>query len=84
MRAAQELDGKVVFGFIGRGHLTRLSWNADTLSQTELKLADKAASVCPVGSIIKKRVGYAVPVGERLYDHQPIGSDIEAKRPSAK
>jgi len=80
VRAAQELDGKAVFGFLGRGHLTRLSWNADTLSATELKLLDKASSACPVGCIIKKRVGFAVPVGARLYDHQPIGADVDAKR----
>jgi len=27
---------------------------------------------------VRKRVGYAIPVGQRKYDHQPIGSDIEA------
>ncbi|HOW19462.1 MAG TPA: NADP oxidoreductase, partial [Phycisphaerae bacterium] len=32
---------------------------------------------CPVGSIIRKRVGYATPIGQRLYDRKPIGSDIE-------
>jgi [NiFe] hydrogenase diaphorase moiety small subunit len=84
VRAAVELDHKVVFGFLGRGHTTRLSFNGDTLSATELKAVDKAADSCPVGAILKKRVGYAVPVGQRLYDQKPIGSDIEAKRPSAK
>ncbi|MGC4116629.1 MAG: 2Fe-2S iron-sulfur cluster-binding protein [Myxococcales bacterium] len=83
VRAAQELDGKTVFGFLGRGKDTRLSWNADTLSATELKALDKAASACPVGCIIKKRVGFAVPVGARLYDHKPIGAEVDAKR-SAK
>jgi [NiFe] hydrogenase diaphorase moiety small subunit len=28
--------------------------------------------VCPVGAILKKRVGFAVPIGERIYDHDPI------------
>jgi len=32
-----------------------------------------------VGAILRKRVGFKIPVGERLYDHQPIGSDIECK-----
>ncbi|MBI5543432.1 MAG: (2Fe-2S)-binding protein [Deltaproteobacteria bacterium] len=84
VRAAKELDGKTVFGFLGRGNQTRLAFNGDTLSATELKAADKAASICPVGCIIKKRVGFAVPVGQRKYDFKPIGSDIEAKRSSAK
>jgi [NiFe] hydrogenase diaphorase moiety small subunit len=35
--------------------------------------------VCPVGAILKKRVGFAIPVGKRLYDTEPIGSDIEKK-----
>jgi [NiFe] hydrogenase diaphorase moiety small subunit len=84
VRSSIELDHKVVFGFVGRGSQTRLAFNGDTLSETELKLVDKAAANCPVGAIIKKRVGYAVPVGQRKYDHQPIGSDIEAKRPASK
>jgi len=82
-RAAIELDGKTVFGFLGRGHQTRLAVNADSLGATELKALDKAASACPVGCILKKRVGFAVPVGERLYDHQPIGAEVDARRPVA-
>ena len=26
---------------------------------------------------MKKRVGYPVPVGQRHYDHEPIGSELE-------
>jgi hypothetical protein len=29
-------------------------------------------------------VGFAVPVGERLYDKEPIGTDIESKIKSEK
>ena len=32
---------------------------------------------CPVGSILKKEVGFAVPIGRRKYDAAPIGSDVE-------
>ena len=35
-------------------------------------VADKAAQVCPVGVILKKRDGFAVPIGERTYDKAPI------------
>ena len=41
--------------------------------------ADKALDICPVGALLKKRVGYAVPVGQRLYDKNPIGSEIESR-----
>ena len=42
------------------------------LGDTNLAVSDKAAEVCPVGAIIKKRHGFAVPIGERLYDHKTI------------
>jgi hypothetical protein len=28
---------------------------------------------------MKKRVGFATPVGRRKYDNTPIGSDIESR-----
>jgi len=80
-RASRDLDGKNVFQFVGRGAKKRIWINAEAkLKDTNLDVTDKAVELCPVGAILKKRQGYAVPVGQRLYDHQPIGSDIEAKR----
>ncbi len=79
VRASRDVDGKHVFDFVGRGPHKRIAVNAAArLAETDLKVADKAVEVCPVGAILKKRVGYAVPVGQRQYDQQPIGSDIEA------
>jgi [NiFe] hydrogenase diaphorase moiety small subunit len=84
VRASKELDGKNVFQFVGRGIHKRIAVNADAkLSQTDLSGADEAVTSCPVGAILRKGVGYSVPVGERLYDKKPIGSDIEARRSSA-
>jgi [NiFe] hydrogenase diaphorase moiety small subunit len=78
VRASQELDGKNVFQFVGRGVEKRVAVNSEEgLKGTDADVVDKAISVCPVGAILKKRVGYAVPVGQRLYDHQPIGSASE-------
>jgi [NiFe] hydrogenase diaphorase moiety small subunit len=85
IRASRLVDGKSVFGFEGRGIRMRL--NVDTkgrLDDTALAAADKAAHVCPVGSIVIKRTGYMTPYGSRHYDQAPIGSDIEAKRPGGK
>ena len=39
--------------------------------------AHGAMDRCPVGSILKKEVGFAVPIGRRKFDQAPIGSDIE-------
>ena len=86
VRATREQDGKGVFGFVDRGAHKRVAADAAAgLGGTDLKVADKAAEACPVGAILKKRVGYAVPIGRRPFDHQPIGSDIEAgTAPAAK
>jgi [NiFe] hydrogenase diaphorase moiety small subunit len=78
VRASRDLDGKRVFQFVGRGAHKKIGVNAEArLADTDMDVADKAAEICPVGAIIKKRTGYRVPVGQRLYDHEPIGSDIE-------
>jgi [NiFe] hydrogenase diaphorase moiety small subunit len=81
VRASRDLDGKHVFGFVGRGPDKRLAVNSETrLKATDLDITDEAVGICPVGALLKKRVGYQVPIGKRLYDHEPIGSDIEARR----
>jgi len=78
VRASRDVDGKSVFGFEGRGINKRIVVNADhNLSETQLAAADRAAEICPVGSIVVKRTGYKIPYGQRLYDVEPIGSDIE-------
>lgn len=81
VRASRDLDGKHVFDFVDRGPHKRVAVNAEArLADTNLDASDKATEVCPVGAILRKRVGYAVPIGKRLYDEKPIGSDIEAAK----
>jgi [NiFe] hydrogenase diaphorase moiety small subunit len=81
IRASQEQDGKHVFQFIGRGAHKRLGVNAASgAGGTNLSATDKAAESCPVGCIVKKRVGFAVPIGQRMYDQKPIGSEIESRK----
>jgi [NiFe] hydrogenase diaphorase moiety small subunit len=78
VRASRDLDGKNVFQFVGRGKNRRIAVNSDArLADTNVDVSDKAIDVCPVGAILRKRVGYTVPVGKRTYDKQPIGSDVE-------
>jgi [NiFe] hydrogenase diaphorase moiety small subunit len=79
VRASRDLDGKQVFSFVGRGPHKKIAVNAAArLADTDVDAADKAVALCPVGAILRKRVGYAVPIGQRLYDHQPIGSQPAA------
>jgi [NiFe] hydrogenase diaphorase moiety small subunit len=78
VRGSRDLDGKTVFEFVGRGAHKQICVDAQAgLSETKLALADKAVDLCPVGCILKKRTGYAQPIGERAYDHEPIGTEIE-------
>ncbi len=78
VRASRDLDGKNVFEFVGRGPGRRIAVNARAkLKDTNMDISDAAVDACPVGAIMKKGKGFAVPVGERLYDHKPIGSEIE-------
>jgi [NiFe] hydrogenase diaphorase moiety small subunit len=80
VRASRDVDGKHVFDFVGRGPHKHIAVDAEArLADTALAAGDKAVEACPVGCLLKKRTAYQVPVGQRLYDHEPIGSDIEAK-----
>ena len=79
VRVSQELDQKNVFQFVERGFRKRLKVNGEELAKTDLRVTDEVVASCPVGALMKKRVGYAVPVGQRLYDARPIGADVEMK-----
>ncbi|MHC4441096.1 MAG: 2Fe-2S iron-sulfur cluster-binding protein [Planctomycetota bacterium] len=82
IRASRDVDRKNVFQFLGRGPHKKLGVNAQTdLADTNVQTDDKAIDVCPVGSILRKGAGYTIPIGKRLYDLKPIGSDIEDKQP---
>ncbi|WP_200344482.1 2Fe-2S iron-sulfur cluster-binding protein [Halochromatium glycolicum] len=82
VRASRDLDGKRVFAVSGRGIDSRLIVDAPTgrLGDSRLAVTDRAAHVCPVGALMPRqragdpddRRGYRVPIGERLYDREPI------------
>lgn len=74
VRASRDVDGKNVFVIRGRGIQRHLVINSPTgkLGDSSFDKNDKAAHVCPVGAILKRELGYNKPIGERLYDRQPI------------
>jgi [NiFe] hydrogenase diaphorase moiety small subunit len=76
IRASAEVDGKNVFALSGRGIRKHLIVNAESgrLADTDIALGDKAMHVCPVGVILPKRHGFAVPIGQRKYDASPISA----------
>ena len=82
VRASEDIDGKHAFGFLGRGLDKRIGVGANQqLGTTQVNARDKAIEVCPVGCLMKKRIGFAIPIGQRRYDHDPIGSDVESEQP---
>ncbi len=85
IRASAEVDGKNVFALAGRGIGKHLIVNAESgkLGDTDFALTDKAAQVCPVGVILAKRQGFAVPIGQRRFDAAPISAHVDEFRPVA-
>ena len=83
VQASRDVDGKHVFALGGRGILGRkimVNSESGRLGDTNFTADDRAASICPVGVILKKRVGFAVPIGSRTYDKAPISQvDVEGK-----
>ena len=80
VRASREVDGKNVFAIGGHGIQTRLLVNSDSgqLGDTDMALADRAASICPVGVILPKRRGFVIPIGQRRFDLAPISEQVRA------
>ena len=74
VRASRDKDGKSIFALTNRGIHKHLVVNAESgrLGDTDFAIDDMAANICPVGVILHKRVGFAVPIGERTYDEKPI------------
>ena len=79
VRASRDLDKKEVFGFVGRGPHKRIAVSSGArLRDTDADVTDQALDACPVGALLRKREGFVVPVGRRLYDTTPIGGVPQA------
>ena len=83
VRASHDVDGKNVFAIGGRGISSRLLVNSEsgTLADTDMTLQDRAATICPVGVILPKRRGFAIPIGQRRFDLQPVSGPGPGERP---
>jgi [NiFe] hydrogenase diaphorase moiety small subunit len=83
VRASHEVDGKSVFALSGRGLDKHLIVNSPSgrLGDSDIAATDKAASVCPVGAILRKDTGFEVPIGRRRFDLSPISAQALADAP---
>lgn len=70
VRASDELDGKQVFAIAGHGLGARLVVNSPSgqLGDSAIAASDQAVAICPVGALLPKRRGFAVPIGQRAFD----------------
>ena len=79
VRASREVDGKAIFAIGGHGIGTHLLVNSESgqLGDTDMALGDRAASICPVGVILPKRRGFAVPIGQRRFDLELVSQQVQ-------
>jgi len=55
------------FSISGRDADARIEIDAELANKTPPEQVREAVDICPVGTIIEKRVGYDDPIGRRLY-----------------
>jgi [NiFe] hydrogenase diaphorase moiety small subunit len=76
VRGIATADGKHVFGLVKRGNKTIIDIDGELAAGLSEEQAKKAMDQCPVGAILRKEVGFTVPIGKRKYDSKPIGSSL--------
>ena len=77
IRGIKDKKGRNLFALKKRGIKGEVVLDAKLAANISDDLAQKAMDICPVGSIIYKEVGYKVPIGERKFDKNPIGYEVE-------
>jgi len=77
VRGITTADGRHIFGLVSRGDRTAIKADPELAAQMSEDQAKKAMEYCPVGAILKKEVGFSVPIGQRKFDSKPIGSDVQ-------
>ncbi len=77
MKTIKTEKGERYFAFSKRGADLEVIIDKELANNMTDEIAQMAMDNCPVGSIIKKEVGFSSPIGTRKYDKKPIGSDID-------
>jgi [NiFe] hydrogenase diaphorase moiety small subunit len=80
VRGVKTTDGKAVFGSVKRSGKKKIAFDRDLAAGLSADAAKKAMDQCPVGALLKKEIGFTVPIGKRKFDQKPIGSEFEDKR----
>jgi len=77
VRGIRAKDGRKVFAAQDRTGRVTIDADRDLAARLSDTEARRAMDICPVGAILRKEVGFAVPIGKRKFDKKPIGSDVE-------
>ncbi len=77
VRVMKDEKGRSFFAFYKRGAKLEITIAPELADKITDEVAQQAMDVCPTGALLKKRKGWDVPVGKRLFDMKPIGSEFE-------
>lgn len=64
--------GKKIFSISGRGTHARTEIDVELANKMPPEQIREAVDICPVGTILKKGVGYDEPIGKRRYDLESV------------
>lgn len=67
-----EETGKKIFSISGRGTNSRIEINTELANKMTAEQVTRAVDLCPVGTIIEKKVGFNDPIGRRKFDIKSI------------
>jgi [NiFe] hydrogenase diaphorase moiety small subunit len=76
VRGITSKDGRNIFSMTNRSGKSTIIADRELEAKMPDVLARKAMDQCPVGAILKKEIGFVVPIGKRKYDKAVIGSDV--------
>jgi [NiFe] hydrogenase diaphorase moiety small subunit len=77
IRGIKDEKGRSIFAYRNRSHKSEVVVDPLLGAEMSWEKANEAMNICPVGSILVRERGFITPIGERKYDKEPIGSDIE-------
>jgi [NiFe] hydrogenase diaphorase moiety small subunit len=76
IKSIKDDEDRSYFAFHKRGNHLEVVLDKELSATMTKEKAELAMNNCPVGSIIVKEKGFAIPVGKRKFDKKPIGSDV--------
>jgi len=77
IKTIEDEQGRKYFAYKNRGNKLEVVLDEEMAKTMTDEIAQLAMDNCPVGSILRKEIGYTEPIGTRKYDKKPIGSEIE-------